>query len=130
MVANLQKRWFITAQHVFHPNKTGNFWKTRLAQNCSIKTEIAMENKKQDVSKEKETIDEAVQNVNENKHQDLSKENLGIEPEEQPEGDPNNPYRLEGFDDKRPESDEIEKGWTVDSNTGRGVDDISRKDSE
>jgi hypothetical protein len=60
-----------------------------------------MENQQQK-NKQTENIDDAIQDVNENKHQNLAKENLGIEPEERPSGDPNNPYRMEGFDDKRP----------------------------
>ena len=52
--------------------------------------------------------------------QDLSRENIGHEPEEQQKGNSDSPYKLKGLDDKRPESDEIEKGWTVDSNTSRG----------
>ena len=72
----------------------------------------------------KDELVSAVKDVKENKHQDLSKENLGNEPEEQPAGDKQNPYRLEGYDDKRPESKEIEKGWTIDSNTSRGPQDL------
>jgi hypothetical protein len=53
----------------------------------------------------------------------LSKENLGIEPEEQTAGNPNSKYKMEGYDDKRPQDDSIEKGWTVDSNTSRGPED-------
>lgn len=79
-------------------------------------------------SKPTESIDAAVKDVNENNHQDLASENLGIEPEEQPEGDPNNPYRMEGFDDKRPEDSSIDKGWTVDSNTSRNPDYLKNDD--
>lgn len=72
-----------------------------------------------------ESIQDAIRDVKENKHQDLAKENLGTEPEEQPEGDPDSPYRMEGFDDKRPQDNSIEKGWTVDSNTSRDPEDIT-----
>ena len=75
-------------------------------------------------NEEKNTIEEAVKNVQENNHQDLSKENLGNEPEEDQAPDPNSKYKMRGYDDKRPESDEIEKGWTADSNTGRNPDDV------
>lgn len=73
--------------------------------------------------KKKDSIDEAVEAVNENEHQDLSKENLGNEPEEQTEGQ-NNKYKLEGYEDKIPEDLTIKKGWTVDSKTSRGPQDI------
>jgi hypothetical protein len=74
---------------------------------------------------EPETITDAVTDVQENDHQNLAKENLGNEPEEQPAGNPDNPYRMEGMDDKRPENSSIEKGWTVDSNTSRGPQDLT-----
>ena len=83
-----------------------------------------MENK-QNTANQKETIEDAKNDVHKNEHQDLGKEDLGIEPKYQPAGDPNNPHRLTGFDDKRPESDDIEKGWTVDSNTSRNPEDLS-----
>lgn len=70
-----------------------------------------------------ESLRDSQKDVNENKHQDLSQENIGIEPEEQEAGDPDSPYKLKGLDDKRPESDNIDKGWTVDSNTSRGPED-------
>ena len=89
--------------------------------------EIVMANNKNNKDG-KEDINDAVQNLKENEHQDLAQENLGIEPEEQPKGDPNNPYRLEGFDDKRPEDKNIEKGWTVDSNTSRGRKELGGSD--
>jgi hypothetical protein len=66
----------------------------------------------------------------ENDHQDLSKENIGNEPEAQTEGDPESPYRLKGLDDKRPEDEDIEKGWTVHSNTSRGPQDLKEDDDE
>ncbi|RZK38141.1 MAG: hypothetical protein EOO90_23260 [Pedobacter sp.] len=69
-------------------------------------------------------ISDAIKDVKENDHQDLSKENLGIEPEED-KGDAKSKYKLDGFDDKRPENKEIKKGWTVDSNTSRGPEDLS-----
>jgi hypothetical protein len=62
-------------------------------------------------------IEDAIKDVEKNEHQDLSKENLGNEPEEQSK-QPDSPYKLKGYEDKRPESKEIKKGWTVDSNTG------------
>ncbi|SOD14064.1 hypothetical protein [Pedobacter xixiisoli] len=73
--------------------------------------------------KKKGSINEAIKAVDENKHQDLIKENLGNEPEEQTEGQ-DNKYKLEGYEDKRPEDPSIKKGWTVDSNTSRGPQDI------
>ena len=73
--------------------------------------------------KKKDSINEAIKAVDENKHQDLGKENLGNEPEEQNEGQ-DNKYKLEGYEDKRPENPSIKKGWTVDSNTSRGPQDI------
>ena len=80
---------------------------------------------KQNTSNQKETINDAVKDVHQNQHQDLGKEDMGIEPQYQPAGDPDNPHRLRGFDDKRPESGEIKKGWTVDSNTSRNPEDLS-----
>lgn len=80
------------------------------------------EQKKEDQRYEK-GIDQAVNDVNENNGQDLSQENIGNEPEERNEGDPESPYKLKGLDDKRPESDDIKKGWTVDSNTSGSPDD-------
>jgi hypothetical protein len=80
-----------------------------------------MENEKK---KENDSLEGALKNVDANEHQDLAQENLGIEPEEQTEGDPNSPYRLKGFDDKRPASKEIKKGWTVDSDTSRAPEDL------
>ena len=77
----------------------------------------------EEVKKENNSLEGALKDVNENKYQDLSKENLGTEPEEQT-GDPNSKYKMEGFDDKRPASDEIEKGWTVDSDTSRSPEDL------
>ncbi|MET1055470.1 MAG: hypothetical protein ABWY16_09190 [Pedobacter sp.] len=70
-----------------------------------------------------EDLQDALKDVNENKHQDLSQENIGNEPEEQTSGDPESPYKLKGLEDKRPESDNIEKGWTVDSDTSTNADD-------
>lgn len=67
-------------------------------------------------------LKDALNDVNENKHQDLSQENIGNEPEEQQSGDPDSPFKLKGLEDKRPESENIEKGWTVDSNTSRNPD--------
>jgi hypothetical protein len=78
----------------------------------------------------KESIHHAIASVNKNDHQDLAKENLGIEAEEQPPGNPENPKRMKGFDDKRPEDSTIQKGWTVDSNTSRGPQDLSTTESE
>jgi len=78
---------------------------------------LAMKNKGNELS-------DAIKNVDENDHQDLSKENLGNEPEENKTGNPDSKYKLEGYDDKRPESKEIKKGWTVDSNTSRGPEDL------
>jgi hypothetical protein len=57
------------------------------------------------------------------KHQDLAKENLGNEPEEQPEGNPDSPHRLTSLEDKRPDDDSIKKGWSIDSDTSRGPQD-------
>lgn len=74
--------------------------------------------------KEKDTIKDAMADLAKNEHQDLEKENLGIEPEEQEDGDPSSPFKLKGFDDKRPEDKDIRKGWTVDSNTSRGAEDL------
>ena len=79
-----------------------------------------MENDKQQNS---DDLKDALHDVNEQKHQDLGQENIGLEPEEKTEGDPDSPYKLKGLDDKRPESGDIEKGWTVDSNTSRSPDD-------
>ncbi|RYE58870.1 MAG: hypothetical protein EOP48_02500 [Sphingobacteriales bacterium] len=58
-------------------------------------------------------------------HNDLARENLGNEPEEMQEGNPESPYKLKHtLDDKRPEDGSIEKGWDVDSNTSRGPEDL------
>jgi hypothetical protein len=81
-------------------------------------------------SESHETIQNAVAAVEENDHQDLAKENLGNEATEQPPGDPDNPYRMEGMDDKRPEDASIKKGWTVDSNTSRGPQDLATPQSD
>jgi hypothetical protein len=78
----------------------------------------------------KTALGKALKDVKENKHQDLAKENIGIEPEEQQAGNPDSPYKLKGLDDKRPESADIEKGWTVDSNTSRNPDDIKKETTE
>lgn len=73
--------------------------------------------------KEKNDLNDALKDVNDNKHQDLSQENIGTEPEEQQSADAGSPYKLKGLEDKRPQSDNIEKGWTVDSNTSTSPDD-------
>lgn len=86
--------------------------------------------KKQTKQPKRTALGKAVKDVEENKHQDLSKENIGIEPEEQQEGDPNSPYKLKGLEDKRPESADIEKGWTIDSNTSRNPDDNKKENTE
>lgn len=75
-------------------------------------------------------LGKALKNVKENRHQDLAKENIGIEPEEQQEGQPGSPYKLKGLEDKRPESADIEKGWTIDSNTSRNPDDNKQENTE
>jgi hypothetical protein len=69
---------------------------------------------------ENNDLNDALKDVNMNTHQDLSQENIGTEPEEQVSGDPDSPYKLKGLDDKRPESGNIKKGWTVDSDTSTG----------
>lgn len=74
-------------------------------------------------SKKTTTLKDALKDVNENEHQDLSKENIGNEPEEQADSDQHSKYKMEGYDDKRPEDPSIKKGWTVDSNTSRGPQD-------
>lgn len=85
----------------------------------------------QDKSKEQQDdVEKAIRSVAENDHQDLAKENIGNEPEEQTEGDPESPYRLKGLDDKRPEDSDIKKGWTVDSNTSRGPEDLNEEGAE
>jgi hypothetical protein len=76
------------------------------------------------MKKKQNTIEEAVDAVEKNEHQDLSQENIGNEPEEQQEGDPNSEYKLKGYEDKRPENPAIKKGWTVDSNTSRNREDL------
>jgi hypothetical protein len=81
-------------------------------------------------SESKETIQHAMAAVENNDHQDLAKENLGNEAEEQPPGDPDNPYRLKGMDDKRPEDSSIKKGWTVDSNTSRNPQDLATSEDD
>ena len=76
------------------------------------------------MTRKKETIDDAIEAVNKNEGQDLAQENLGNEPEEQPNTNADSKYKLEGYEDKRPESKEIKKGWTVDSNTSRSPEDL------
>jgi hypothetical protein len=66
-----------------------------------------------------------------NDHNDLARENLGNEPEETQQGDPDSPYKLKRtLDDKRPEDSGIRKGWNVDSNTSRGPQDLQTDDSD
>jgi hypothetical protein len=72
----------------------------------------------------KETIQDAVDAVEKNEHQDLSQENFGNEPEEQADTNTDSEHKLEGYEDKRPESSNIKKGWTVDSNTSRSPEDL------
>lgn len=80
-----------------------------------------MENKKNTTTNN--SLEDAINDVQKNEHQDLAQENLGNEPEEQT-GDPNSKYKMEGFDDKRPSSKKIKKGWTVDADTSRGPEDL------
>ena len=95
---------------------------------------VALINKKSMKNQEqkgKENIEDAIKDVHANEHQDLGKENIGNEPEEQGEGDPDSPYKLKHtLDDKRPEDSSIKKGWTVDSNTSRGFEDQKDTESE
>jgi hypothetical protein len=74
----------------------------------------------------KDTLDKALRGIKENDHQDLSKEQLGNEDEFKTE-ESDNPYKLKGLEDKRPEDPNIEKGWTIDSNTSRGPDELKDK---
>jgi len=76
--------------------------------------------------KDQKDLNEAKKDVKEPKLQNLGKENIGLEQEEKQKGDPNSPYKLKHtLDDKRPEDSSIEKGWTVDSNTSRGSEDLN-----
>lgn len=89
-----------------------------------------MANEQEKPKEHQDDVEKAIRDVHQNDHQDLSKENLGNEPEEQTEGDPESPYRLKGLDDKRPEDEHIKKGWTVDSNTSRGPQELDDDEGE
>ena len=78
-----------------------------------------------ETQKDQQDLNEAKKDIQEPKRQNLGRENIGLEHEEKQEGDPDSPYKLKHtLDDKRPEDSSIEKGWTVDSNTSRGPEDL------
>jgi len=75
--------------------------------------------------KDKQDLNEAKMDLQDQKREKLENENIGLEDQEKQEGDPQSPYKLKHtLDDKRPEDSGIEKGWTVDSNTSRGPEDL------
>lgn len=91
--------------------------------------------KTNDMKKHQETNNQQNPNTNsgdkKNGGQDLAAENIGFEPEETENGDPDSPYKLKHtLDDKRPEDSSIKKGWAVDSNTSRGPQDYQSDDSQ